>query len=158
MVDIAEKAVTHRVATARAFVRLAHDTLIAIRDGHIHKGEVLQVARLAGIMAAKRTDELIPLCHTLGLEKVSVQFLLLPGDHLIAIEATASLTGKTGVEMEAMVAVQAAALTLYDMCKSRDRGMVIEHAHLYFKSGGRSGDFTRPDPPGPAIPDDAEWL
>ncbi|MEM1350322.1 MAG: cyclic pyranopterin monophosphate synthase MoaC, partial [Myxococcota bacterium] len=138
MVDIAEKAVTHRVATARAFVRMAPETLLAIRDGHIHKGEVLHVARLAGVMASKRTDELIPLCHTLGLEKIAVQFLLLPDDQMVAIEATASLHGKTGVEMEAMVAVQAAALTLYDMCKGRDRSMVLEHAHLYFKSGGRS--------------------
>jgi cyclic pyranopterin phosphate synthase len=157
MVDVGAKPPTARIAVARATIYLSSDTLHAIADQNLDKGEVLQVARLAGIMAAKRTDELIPLCHSLGLEQISVRFALLPAHDAIIIEATARCTGKTGVEMEALVAAQLAALTIYDMCKARDRALVLSHCFLYKKSGGRSGDFVHPDPPGPAVPDDHVW-
>lgn len=157
MVDVGDKPVTARSATARAVLSLSPDTLAAIASHQIAKGEVLQVARLAGIMAAKRTDELIPLCHSLGLEQVSVRFALVPAHSAIVIEAVARCTGKTGVEMEALVAAQLAALTIYDMCKARDRALVLSHCFLYKKSGGRSGEFVHPAPPGPPLAEDQEW-
>jgi cyclic pyranopterin phosphate synthase len=157
MVDVGDKPVTHRVATARAVVYMEPGTLAAILGGEVQKGEVLQIARVAGIMAAKKTGDLIPLCHPIGVDRVAVGFAALDDPACLVVEATATVRAKTGVEMEAMVAVTTAALTVYDMCKARDRGMRVEHVHLARKSGGRSGDFAHPDPPGPVVPDEAEW-
>lgn len=142
MVDVGEKPVTDRMARASARVKMAPATAELIRDGKAAKGDVLEVARLAGIMAAKRTGDLIPLCHPLGLDAVSIEFSF-PDEEIVSIEATARITAKTGVEMEAMTAASVAALTVYDMCKAVDRAMVIEHVRLEEKSGGRSGHFLR---------------
>lgn len=142
MVDVGRKDVTVRAARASGSVRVQPDTLRLVRDRAVGKGDVLEVARLAGMMAAKRTAELIPLCHTLPLDAVSVSFRF-PDEATIAIEAEARATARTGVEMEAMVAVSVAALTIYDMCKSVDRSMVVESIRLEEKSGGRSGHFRR---------------
>ena len=141
MVDVSPKAETARTATARGRIVMAPETLALIREGRAGKGDVLGVARLAGIMAAKRTSDLIPLCHPLMISKVSVD-LEPDGDNAIVIEATVSLTGKTGVEMEALTAVSIAALTVYDMVKAADRGMRIEDIHLVHKAGGKSGEFV----------------
>jgi cyclic pyranopterin phosphate synthase len=141
MVDVSPKAETARTATARGRIVMAPETLALIREGRAGKGDVLGVARLAGIMAAKRTSDLIPLCHPLMISKVSVD-LEPEGDDAIVIEATVSLTGKTGVEMEALTAVSIAALTVYDMVKAADRGMRIEDIRLVHKAGGKSGEFT----------------
>ncbi len=140
MVDVSPKAETARTATARGRIVMAPETLALIREGRAGKGDVLGVARLAGIMAAKRTSDLIPLCHPLMISKVSVD-LEPEGDDAIVIEATVSLTGKTGVEMEALTAVSVAALTVYDMVKAADRGMRIEDIRLVHKAGGKSGEF-----------------
>lgn len=140
MVDVSPKAETARTATARGRIVMAPETLALIREGRAGKGDVLGVARLAGIMAAKRTSDLIPLCHPLMISKVSVD-LEPEGDDAIVIEATVSLTGKTGVEMEALTAVSIAALTVYDMVKAVDRGMRIEAIRLVHKAGGKSGEF-----------------
>jgi cyclic pyranopterin phosphate synthase len=140
MVDVSPKAETARTATARGRIVMAPETLLLIREGRAGKGDVLGVARLAGIMAAKRTSDLIPLCHPLMISKVSVD-LEPEGDDAIIIEATVSLTGKTGVEMEALTAVSIAALTVYDMVKAADRGMRIEDIRLVHKAGGKSGEF-----------------
>ncbi len=156
MVDVSDKPITRRVAVARGFVHMASETLARIQEQDIAKGDVLSVARLAGIMAAKRTDEWIPLCHSLGLDHVSVSFAFLPD--ALAIEAVATCQGKTGVEMEAMIAISAAAMTIYDMCKGVDRAMVVSSLHLYRKSGGRSGDFVHPSPPGPPLHDPISWV
>ena len=142
MVDVSAKAVTARSATASGLVRMQPATLERIKQGTLTKGNVLEVARLAGIMAAKRTAEWIPLCHTLPLEGVTLDFAY-PDEQTLAISATTKVTGKTGVEMEALVAVSAAALTVYDICKAIDRGLVIERVQLEEKSGGRSGHFVR---------------
>jgi len=142
MVDVGAKDVSVRQARASGRVRMRAETLQLIRDRGASKGDVLEVARLAGIMAAKRTSELIPLCHVLPLDCVSVQFDF-PDATSIAIEAEARATARTGVEMEALVAVGIAALTIYDMCKSVDRAMVIDEVRLEEKSGGRSGHFVR---------------
>jgi cyclic pyranopterin phosphate synthase len=141
MVDVSPKAETARTATARGRIVMAPETLALIREGRAGKGDVLGVARLAGIMAAKRTSDLIPLCHPLMISKVAVD-LEPEGDDAIIIEATVSLTGKTGVEMEALTAVSAALLTVYDMAKGLDRTMRIDGIRLLRKSGGRSGDFV----------------
>ena len=140
MVDVSPKAETARTATARGRIVMAPATLALIREGRAGKGDVLGVARLAGIMAAKRTSDLIPLCHPLMISKVSVD-LEPEGEDAIVIEATVSLTGKTGVEMEALTAVSIAALTVYDMVKAVDRGMRIEDIRLVHKVGGKSGEF-----------------
>jgi len=140
MVDVSPKAETARTATARGRIVMAPETLALIRQGRAGKGDVLGVARLAGIMAAKRTSDLIPLCHPLMISKVAVD-LEPEGDDAIIIEATVSLTGKTGVEMEALTAVSIAALTVYDMVKAADRGMRIEDIRLVHKAGGKSGEF-----------------
>jgi cyclic pyranopterin phosphate synthase len=140
MVDVSPKAETARTATARGRIVMAPETLALIREGRAGKGDVLGVARLAGIMAAKRTSDLIPLCHPLMISKVAVD-LEPEGDDAIIIEATVSLTGKTGVEMEALTAVSIAALTVYDMVKAVDRGMRIEDIRLVHKVGGKSGEF-----------------
>lgn len=142
MVDVGEKSVTRRVARATGLVRMQSETLTRIRDGKTNKGNVLEVARLAGIIGAKKTSDLIPLCHPLPLESVTIEFSF-PDDSTISIEATTCVDGKTGVEMEALTAVSAAALTIYDMCKAVDRGMVIDAICLQEKSGGRSGHFVR---------------
>jgi len=142
MVDVGNKPVSLRVARASGLVRMKPETLDALLTGKNPKGEVLSVARVAGIQAAKGTDRLIPLCHSLGLDSVEVHFEARPPD-AIAIVAEARVTGKTGVEMEAMVAVSVSALTIYDMCKAVDRSMLIESVGLEFKSGGRSGEFRR---------------
>lgn len=142
MVDVGQKTLTARTARASARVRMAAETLRRIRDRGYAKGDVLEVARLAGIMAAKRTDELIPLCHQLPLESVAVDFSF-PDESTLAVEARVGVQARTGVEMEALVAVSVAALTVYDMCKSVDRAMTIESIRLEEKTGGRSGAFSR---------------
>lgn len=142
MVDISGKADTERVAVARGEVRMQKATLDLIRDGEMKKGDVLGVAELAGVMAAKRTSELIPLCHPLGLSTIEVDLQLeeaLPG---VVITATAKATGRTGVEMEALTAVSVAALTVYDMAKSAEKTMRIGNIRLVEKHGGRSGDVV----------------
>jgi cyclic pyranopterin phosphate synthase len=143
MVDVGDKVETVRVATAQGFVRMLPDTLRIIREGNAKKGDVIGTARLAGIMAAKQTSNLIPLCHPLMLTKVSVEIEEdsdLPG---LRVTATAKLTGKTGVEMEALTAVSVACLTIYDMAKAVDKGMQIGGIELVAKSGGKSGDWRR---------------
>src|SRR5437764_101952 len=144
MVDVGDKPVSRRTARASATVRMAAETLALVRDKKAAKGDVLEVARLAAIMATKRTADLIPLCHPVGLESVIVDFAF-DGEHSLRIEATVQVEAKTGVEMEALTAVSVAALTVYDMCKSVDRGIVIERIQLEEKSGGRSGTFRRKD-------------
>ena len=145
MVDVSGKRVTTRTAEAGARVLMKASTLRLILEGGVEKGDVLAVARVAGIMAAKRTAELIPLCHSLPLDGVSISFRT-EGVDTIQIEAEARATARTGVEMEALVAVTVAALTVYDMCKAVDRGMVIESVCLEEKSGGRSGHYVRRGP------------
>ncbi|MDB5323501.1 MAG: moaC [Phycisphaerales bacterium] len=151
MVDVGTKAVTARRAMAEGFVLLLPETVRAIAEERVPKGEVLAVARVAGIMAAKRTGELIPLCHPLPMESVEVDFDLPSFDPLegeervrLRVKAVATISAKTGVEMEALTAVAVAALTIYDMCKAIDKGMVIEGVRLMEKSGGRSGDYLAP--------------
>jgi cyclic pyranopterin phosphate synthase len=145
MVDVGDKHVTRRVARASGLVRMAAETRALIRDKRATKGDVLEVARLAGIMAAKRTADLIPLCHPLQLESVSIDFAFLD-EKTLRIEATVQVEAKTGVEMEALMAVSVAALTVYDMCKAVDRGIAIERIQLEEKSGGRSGHWQRKAP------------
>ena len=142
MVDVGAKPETHRAARASAVVRMKPGTLALIRDKGHAKGDVLEVARLAGIMGAKRTADLIPLCHPLPLTSVSVSFEF-AGDSELRIEAVAKVFGRTGVEMEALTAVTVAALAVYDMCKAVDRGMTIGAVQLDEKSGGASGHFAR---------------
>ena len=144
MVDVSAKPVTARSATARGRVRLAPATLALVSAGRTGKGDVIGIAELAGIMGAKRTGDLIPLCHPLPLDAVEVRVTIdhaLPG---LAVKATARTTGRTGVEMEAMTAVSVACLTIYDMLKAAERGIVIEAIELIAKSGGRSGEWRRP--------------
>jgi cyclic pyranopterin phosphate synthase len=141
MVDVGAKAATHRVAVAAGRIRMSPVALDAIREGVVPKGDVLAAARIAGIMAAKKTADLIPLCHPLGLDAVAVDFALL--DDGVEVAATASLTARTGVEMEAMVAVSIALLTIYDMAKAIDKAMVIDAVRLIEKRGGKSGDWKR---------------
>ncbi|HEY2882277.1 MAG TPA: cyclic pyranopterin monophosphate synthase MoaC [Pirellulales bacterium] len=155
MVDVGQKPVTERVARASGVVRMSAATLLLVRDSKLSKkGDVLEVARLAGIMAAKRTAELIPLCHPLPLDSVGVAFTFLDEPTAVAsgagelnaavrIEAEVHCTGRTGIEMEALTAVSIAALTIYDMCKSAERGMVIERIQLEEKTGGKSGKWNR---------------
>jgi cyclic pyranopterin monophosphate synthase len=144
MVDVGDKPVTRREAVARAAIAMQAATLEAIIGGTLKKGEALAAARLAGIMAAKRTPELIPLCHQIPLEVVEVDFYPARGRSELEIEARAVTRARTGVEMEALVAASAAALTIYDMAKAIDRAMVIGAVRLIRKTGGRSGDFIRP--------------
>jgi cyclic pyranopterin phosphate synthase len=141
MVDVAAKDVTHRRAVATAFVQMQPETLAMIVEGRTPKGDVVAVARIAGITAAKKTSDLIPLCHPLPLTHASVDFE--PEGHGMRITAIAETDGKTGVEMEALTAAGVAALTLYDMCKAVDRGMVVTDVKLLSKEGGRSGTWTR---------------
>ena len=141
MVDVGDKEVTERAATATATVRMAPKTLNLIQEGDAKKGDVLGVARLAGIMAAKKTADLIPLCHPLALSNVTVDFILHETENTIEVRATCKLKGRTGVEMEALTAASIAALTIYDMCKAVDRGMTIVETKLLEKSGGKSGTY-----------------
>jgi cyclic pyranopterin phosphate synthase len=147
MVDVGGKDVSRRVAVAEGFIRMAPETLAAIVEGQVHKGDVLAVAQVAGIMAAKRTADLIPLCHPLPLSSVEVELRPDPTIPAIRATATARVEGKTGVEMEALTAVSVALLTVYDMCKARDRGMAVERVRLLRKEGGTSGTWTA-DPEG----------
>ncbi len=141
MVDVGAKTPTRRTAVAEGVVRLSEKTFALLVAGGMPKGDVLAAARIAGIMAAKKTAELIPLCHPLGLDAVDVRFHLDRAAHSVRIEAEASLTAKTGVEMEAMTAVSVAALTIYDMCKAVQKDIVIDGVRLIYKSGGKSGEF-----------------
>lgn len=145
MVDVTHKADTHRVAVARGEVVMQPETLALIARNQVAKGDVLTVAQVAGIMAAKQTSQLIPMCHPLMLTNVEVRCELEEAEHRVQITATATTTGKTGVEMEALVAVSIAALTIYDMCKAVDRGMRIGNIRLVRKSGGKSGDIILED-------------
>lgn len=142
MVDVGDKEVTERIAVARASVTMQAATLKLIRDKKAKKGDVLAVAQLAGIMAAKRTPELIPLCHPLSLSSVAVTLSLDTRRKAVDVEATCKLRGRTGVEMEALTAASVAALTVYDMCKAVDRGMTISDIRLVHKSGGKSGTWN----------------
>jgi cyclic pyranopterin monophosphate synthase len=141
MVDVGAKPETERVAVARGRVTMKPETLALVKAGETGKGDVLGVARLAGIMAAKRTSELIPLCHPLALSSVAVDLALDEAGSAVEIEARVKLTGRTGVEMEALTAVSVAALTVYDMCKAVDRAMTISDIRLVHKSGGKSGTY-----------------
>ena len=142
MVDVSEKHVTSRSATAKAVVEMLPETLTLIREGKAKKGDVIATARIAGIMAAKKTHELIPLCHPLMITKITVDFAPDSASSTIEVTATVKVEGKTGVEMEALTACSVACLTLYDMCKAVDRGMKITNLRLVEKSGGKSGHFT----------------
>ncbi len=141
MVDVSDKAVTDRIAMARGAVQMAPDTLALIIEGRAKKGDVLGVARLAGIMAAKKTADLIPLCHPLPITKVTVDLTTDPDLPGVRVEATVKTTGQTGVEMEALTAVTVAALTVYDMVKAVDRAMVISGIEIFLKDGGKSGRY-----------------
>ena len=141
MVDVSEKPETERIATAKGCVIMAQETMALIVAGQVKKGDVLSVAQLAGIMGAKRTPDLIPLCHPLNLSSVNVDLTCDPNRNAVDITARCKLTGKTGVEMEALTAVSVAALTIYDMCKAVDREMRISDIRLVQKSGGKSGSF-----------------
>lgn len=145
MVDVAGKPSTHRVAVASGRIRMLETTANAISQGRLDKGDVLSVARIAGIMSAKRTDQMIPLCHSLPLESVSVEFDF-PTSQELRVLVTVSTTGPTGVEMEALHAASVALLTVYDMCKAVDRGMQVTQIQLETKSGGRSGTWQRSNP------------
>ena len=147
MVDVTDKPVSRRVCVARGAVRMARDTLARIAEGKIGKGDVLATARIAGIQAAKRTHEWIPLCHSLSLDAVEIDLAPEPERSRLRIEATARAHAKTGVEMEALVAVSAAALVIYDMCKAIDRGMEIHDVRLLYKEGGKSGTWHREGEP-----------
>ena len=141
MVDVGAKPESERAAVARGRVTMKPETLALVKAGQMGKGDVLAVARLAGIMAAKRTAELIPLCHPLALTSVAVDLTLDEAGSAVEIEARVALTGRTGVEMEALTAVSVAALTVYDMCKSADRSMTLSDIRLVHKSGGKSGTY-----------------
>jgi cyclic pyranopterin phosphate synthase len=141
MVDVSDKGFTNRIATAAGSVEMKKATMKLIEEGGLKKGDVVSVARLAGILGAKKTPELIPLCHPLSLQKINVEITLDPTRNAVDIEATCKVNGQTGVEMEALTAVSVAALTIYDMCKAVDRNMRLTNIRLCAKSGGQSGDF-----------------
>jgi cyclic pyranopterin phosphate synthase len=142
MVDVGAKPATQRRAAARGRITMSTDALEAIRNGNAPKGDVLSTARIAGIMAAKRTADLIPLCHPLALTRVAVDFEIDEGASAVRCRATVETTGRTGVEMEALTAVQVGLLTIYDMCKAAEKGMVMTDVRLLEKRGGKSGDWT----------------
>ena len=142
MVDVGDKASTRRVAVATGRIQMLPDTLALITSGSAKKGDVLGIARIAGIQGAKKTSDLIPLCHPIGLTRVAVEFEVLASDNTVVCTATAEVNGQTGVEMEALTAVQVALLTIYDMCKAVDRGMTITNVKLLEKHGGKSGSFV----------------
>ncbi len=147
MVDVGEKAETHRIAVARGHIAMQPETLALIKEGGHKKGDVLGIARVAGIMAAKRTADLVPLCHPIPLTRVELDFSIDMEGSLVHCRGRAETRGRTGVEMEALCAVQVALLTIYDMCKAVDRGMCIEGVQLLEKAGGRSGHWTRETQP-----------
>ena len=142
MVDVGDKTETKRIAVASGSISMEPDTLDRIMDEKVKKGNVLEAARIAGVMAAKKTSDLIPMCHPLNITHARIDFSFDKENHAIDIEAETSLTGKTGVEMEALTAVSVAALTIYDMCKSYDKAMRISNVYLKSKSGGKSGTYT----------------
>ncbi len=144
MVDVGDKDVTHRRAVAEGIIRVSPETLEAIQTGRTSKGDVLSIAEIAGIMGAKRTADLVPLCHPISLSSVRVKLEAEPSLPGVRAEATVEVNDRTGVEMEALTAVSVALLTVYDMCKSRDRGMTIESIRLLRKEGGRSGTWVAP--------------
>ncbi len=150
MVDVGDKEANDRAAVARGYVYMASETLQRLQAGAFAKGEVAQVSRIAGIMGAKRTSELIPLCHAIPIDDVELELAPCPEAGAVEITARGRCHAKTGLEMEVMTAVSVAALTIYDMCKSVDAAMRIGDIHLVEKTGGSSGPFTHPDPPGPA--------
>ncbi|HIQ37911.1 MAG TPA: cyclic pyranopterin monophosphate synthase MoaC [Desulfocapsa sulfexigens] len=145
MVDVGKKNETERVATASGKITMSQEAYDLVRSGSIAKGDVLGVARIAGIMAAKKVDSLIPLCHPLAVTKINIDFSYNDDSRQIEIEAVVGITGKTGVEMEALTAVSITALTIYDMCKAVDKAMVISDICLKKKTGGKSGTFVRPE-------------
>jgi cyclic pyranopterin phosphate synthase len=145
MVDVADKKTTHRIAIATGAIRMLPKTLALIAEGGAKKGDVLGVARIAAIMGAKRTSELIPLCHPIAITRIAVDFEIREADASVACTARVECNGRTGVEMEALTAVQVGLLTIYDMCKAADRGMVIEGVRLLEKHGGKSGSFIAGD-------------
>ena len=145
MVDVSEKAATHRTAIASGKIKVNQAVYDAIVEGSVKKGDVLGVARVAGIMAAKKTHELIPMCHPLLLTKCTVDFELLPEERAVKAIATVKVNGQTGVEMEALTSVHVALLTIYDMCKAIDKTMEMTDIHLEEKSGGKSGTFVNPN-------------
>ncbi|HEY1043160.1 MAG TPA: cyclic pyranopterin monophosphate synthase MoaC [Telluria sp.] len=142
MVDVGAKADTHRIAVARGTIRMKPETLELVRSGTAKKGDVLGVARIAAIMGAKRTSDLVPLCHPLAITRVAVDFEIDDANSSVHCRAQVETLGKTGVEMEALTAVQVGLLTVYDMCKAVDRGMVMTDVHVQEKHGGKSGDWT----------------
>jgi len=142
MVDVSDKGITERTATAKGSIIMQPETLAKIMDGSMKKGDVLPVAQLAGIMGAKKTPDLIPLCHPLALTSVKVELTCDPDRNAVDVEGTCKLKGRTGVEMEALTAVSIACLTVYDMCKAIDKGMTIADVRLTYKDGGKSGKFT----------------
>lgn len=142
MVDVGDKKETQRVAVARGRISMTQDTLTLIMDQKVKKGNVLETARIAGVMAAKKTSDLIPMCHPLNITHAQIDFSFDPENNAIDIESMVSLTGRTGVEMEALTAVCVAVLTIYDMCKSHDKAMKISDIYLQSKSGGKSGTYT----------------
>ncbi|WP_069470079.1 cyclic pyranopterin monophosphate synthase MoaC [Candidatus Marithrix sp. Canyon 246] len=143
MVDVSDKASTDRIAIAEGIITMQTETLELIMQGGHKKGDVLGIARIAGIMAAKKTSELIPLCHPLMISKISVDLTPLASENAVSCQATVKTTGQTGVEMEALTAVQISLLTIYDMCKAVDRAMTIENVGLKKKSGGKSGEWIK---------------
>lgn len=145
MVDVSEKEITRRTAAATGEICMSTAAFAAVKNGTAKKGDVLGVARVAGIMASKKCSGLIPLCHPVATEKTTVDFTLYEETHTIAATCTATCSGKTGVEMEALCGVNIALLTIYDMCKALDKGMVISNIHLVEKTGGRSGHYICPD-------------
>jgi cyclic pyranopterin monophosphate synthase len=144
MVDVGDKPVTRRVAVAEGLIRMDPQTLAVIEEGGHKKGDVLGIARIAGIMGAKRTSDLVPLCHPLALTRVEILLAVQPLEPAVYCRATVETTGQTGVEMEALCAVQISLLTVYDMCKAIDRGMTIDTVRLLEKTGGKSGPWSRP--------------
>ena len=143
MVDVGEKAITHRIAIARGQINMLPETLAKIKAGDHKKGDVLTISRVAAIMAAKKTAEIIPLCHPIMLTKVNVEFEIDEADSTVLCEVTTHTRERTGIEMEALMAVNAGLLTIYDMCKAVDRGMEINGVHILKKAGGKSGDWER---------------
>ena len=143
MVDVSDKEVTSRIAVARASIHMRPETLALIRGGKVEKGDVFSVARVAGIMAAKKTSELIPMCHPLNITSVKIELTANDDPARVEIEASVRVSGKTGVEMEALTAASVAGLTIYDMCKAVDREMTLSEIRLVEKSGGKSGTFVR---------------
>ena len=143
MVNVGEKSSTHRIAIAEGCIKMRPETLEHIESGTHKKGDVLGIARIAGIMAAKKTSELVPLCHPLSLSHIEINLEMRPADNTVYCQSHVETTGQTGVEMEALQAIQTSLLTIYDMCKSIDRGMIIESVRLLEKSGGKSGKWVR---------------